>query len=363
MLDDIDVKKLSKLSGPDRAFLSIYMSGNEPKDWLDNQWNKCRLLLRDAEDELEYLNKNVELAKRSLREHRRDNKGLCIYSCWAIDFIELHSIPVKIESRFIVDSSPYIRPIAELQDEHENYAVVVADNKRARVYIVTSAVTHSETSVRGNIKNQVKVGGWSQQRYQRRRDKQLMLYAREIGDHLLELDKVNGFRRVILVGAKETLKEISQHLPSQIKQKVVDEKSVHLAKGEDWVDKEIADLFTAQERDSEVQLWSRIESEYLRDGLAVVGHEAVQRAAAEGRVEAMIVLRKSKVDGIRCADCENLSRPISETCPACGSDSVFTIDYINELVELVSASNGEVEFADPIPGLNNVGGVAALLRY
>ncbi len=113
----------------------------------------------------------------------------------------------------------------------------------------------------------------------------------------------------------------------------------------------------------EERLWEQIKGAYLRGGRAVVGPEDVLKAAAVGRVEKMIVTRDAKLAGLRCRACENLSAGTPETCPVCGADDVFKVDLINELVELLAATSAETEFADPIPGLSEVGDVAALLRY
>ena len=77
----------------------------------------------------------------------------------------------------------------------------------------------------------------------------------------------------------------------------------------------------------------------------------------------MIVTRDAKIGGIRCRDCENLSAGMPEACPVCGSASIFKEDLVNELVELLARTSADVEFTDPIPGLTDVGDVAALLRY
>ena len=74
-----------------------------------------------------------------------------------------------------------------LQDEYETVAVVIADNRRARVYLVAADVSDGsddEITISGNVKNHVKKGGWSQKRYQRRRDKELKVYAGGIVDAL-----------------------------------------------------------------------------------------------------------------------------------------------------------------------------------
>ncbi len=52
-----------------------------------------------------------------------------------------------------------------------------------------------------------------------------------------------------------------------------------------------------------------------------------------------------------------------EKCGECGSESLFTVNLVNEIVEMLEQTGAKVDFADPIPSLTQAGGIAALLRY
>jgi len=77
----------------------------------------------------------------------------------------------------------------------------------------------------------------------------------------------------------------------------------------------------------------------------------------------MIVNRTFKPKGRRCRNCENLDLAAVETCSTCGSKSLFEIDVVNEIVEMLKLSGAETDFADPIQTLVDAGEIAALLRY
>ena len=363
MLDQIDLRKLAEMSAPDRAFLSLYLSGPAGMAALDKRIRTDRALLKDHPDELEYFNRNMKTVEDYFKGDPHKSGGLCLFACWILDFFEVHTLPVSVPDLLWVDSSAYIRPLAELQDEYENYAVVVADNRLARVFLVASTVAGREVQITGNVKNHVKVGGWSQQRYERRRDKQLQDDAKDIADEIMELDGENAFRRVLMVGSKETLRAIRAALPNQIARKAVGDKALDLGKSDDWVQKEIFDLFVQQERASEQALWELIKSEQLKNGLAVVGIEDVVHAAKAGRVERVVVTRNAYFDGVRCRDCEHLEASTPTECPQCGSTSLFKVGLVNECVELLSMSSAEIDFVDPMPSLTEVGDIGALLRY
>jgi len=365
MPSDVGLRKLAEMTAPERAFLSVYLAGPHSVSELQKRFQKVRRVLRsdDAErDEREHFDENVKAVDKYLQRNPLTSGSLCIFSCWVLDFFHAIPLTAPVKDLVWIDSSPYIRPLAELQDEYENVAVVVADNKRARIFLVSSAVAGSEEVVKGNVKNHVSKGGWSQQRYERRRDKQLLLYAREIVDALSSLDREEEFRRILLVGGKEILRIVHENLPQALRNKVA-EKAMHLGKREGAVNKDIMDLFFEQERQSERDLWEKVRGEYLRGGLGAVGLDEVLSAAKAGRVEAMIVNRTFKPEGRRCRDCENLDVGEVETCSACGSESLFEVDVVNEIVEMLKLTGADADFADPIGTLVEAGEIAALLRY
>jgi peptide chain release factor subunit 1 len=366
MAADLDLRTLAGITAPERAFLSVYLAGPHSVPALDRRFQKVRLVLKGGggaeKDEREHFDENVKAVKEYLGRHPLKSGSLCIFSCWVLDFFDAVPLTTPVKDLVWIDSSPYIRPLAEFQDEYENVAVVVADNKKARIFLVSSAVAGSEEVVKGNVKNHVRKGGWSQQRYERRRDKQLLLYAREIVDALAGLDREEEFRRILLVGGKEILRIVHENLPHGLQSKVA-EKALDLRKGESAVNEDIMELFFEQERQSERDLWEKIRAEYLRGGLGVVGLDEVLSAAKEGRVEKMIVNRTFKPEGRRCRDCETLDVGPVERCSACGSESLFVVDVVNEIVEMLKLTGAEADFADPIETLVEAGKIAALLRY
>lgn len=363
MSDKIDLKRLAKMASHDRAFLSIYLSGPDSLKRIKKRIDNIKKMLKENKDESEHFEKNLKLIEDYFHKHPYKSGSLCVFCCWLLDYLEAYPLSVQVQDMVWVDSSPYIRPLAELEDEYEDFAVVVADNKLARIFLVASGKTDSEEKIKGNIKNHVKVGGWSQQRYERRRDKELHKYAKEIVDNLKELDKKEEFRRIILVGGKEAIREIHKAMPDRLAQNVVAEKALDLGKPGDYLGKEIFDLFFVEERKSERDLWEQIKTRYMRGEPAVVGMQDVLYAARMGRVEKAIVNRAARFSGVRCGDCEGLFHGELDECSDCGSESVFAVDLTNEMVELLSKTGAEIDFAEEIEELTEVGGIAALLRY
>ena len=364
MFAEIDLKKLSEISTADQSCLSVYLEGPQSVKKLQNKLKDLRKVLdkEDNTDEREHFDNNVELILKYLDRHPLKSRSLCIFACWILDFIKVYPIAAPIKDLVWLDSSPYIRPLAELQDEYENAAIVVVDNKKAKIYMISSLIAQSAESIKGNVKNHVKKGGWSQQRYERRRDKELLLYAKEIVEALIELKKIDSYRHIILAGGKEIIQAIKENLPKDLVN-LVSTKSLDIKASNNIINQEIMDILAERERQSEKNLWDKIRNEYLRGGLGIIGLSNVFDALKMGNVEQIIVDRNFKPLGLRCRDCENLIIEEIKICPTCKSDSLFQVDIINEFTELVKHYGGEIDFVDPVDSLIKAGQIAALLRF
>ena len=363
MFNNIDLRELAQISGPERAFVSFYLATPDSLNGLKGRIDTIRSLLSDNPAELEHFEENLKIVEKWLSEHTWEVDGICLFVCWALDFVRAFPLTVAVPDLIWVDSSPYIRPIAELQDEYENFVVVAADNTASRIFFVTSAKADQDARIKGDVKNNVKKGGWSQKRYERRRTNELVHYSKEIVDVLTELDQKEKFDRLFIVGSQETMIQIESALTAPLTAKLAGKQNVDFSAGDDQIFDTAFDMFFAAEREAESQLWEKIKGEYCRGGLAVTGPEDVLKALAVGRVEKLAVTRDAKLPGTRCRDCENLLAGELKKCKMCGSADVFSVDLVNELVELLALTSAEADFVDPIPGLSEAGEVAALLRY
>jgi len=363
MFNNIELRDLAKVSGPERAVLSLYLTNKESYGGLKGRIDTIRALLSDDAAETEHFEENLKLVEKWLSEHVWETDGVCLFVCWALDYIQAYPLTVAVPDLLWMDSSPYIRPLAELQDEYENFVVVAADNTASRIFFVTSARADQDARIKGDIKNNVKKGGWSQKRYERRRINDLVHYSKEIVDILTEMDQKEKFDRIFLVGSQETMVQVENALTPPLAAKLAGTKNVDFSAGDDQIFDTAFDLFFVAEREAEAKLWDKIKNEYCKGGLAVTGPEEVLKAAAVGRVEKIAVTRDAKLAGTRCRDCENLSAGELRKCKVCGSADVFPVDLVNELVELLALSSAEADFVDPIQGLSEAGEVAALLRY
>lgn len=298
-----------------------------------------------------------------IEENPTEAEGMCVFGCALLDFIRGYPLSMAVPNEMHVGASPYIRPLAELQEEYQTFAVVACENDGARIYLVTNHSADAEEQIRGGVKSHVRKGGWSQKRYSRRRDKQLQQYAKEVVQALEALTGRHGIGRIVLMGSRETMHAIEGELPQQVADKVVAKEPFDLDRGEDAMVDEAYEHYFAEERDEEQRLWDQIKNEYMAHGAAAVGATEVLAAVRDGRVDAMLVTRDAEVRGTQCRECETIVHGTVQTCQNCGSASIFEVDLIDVLAKECQRTSAAVEFSDEMEGLKKAGHVAALLRY
>ncbi|MBW2567066.1 MAG: hypothetical protein JRE24_09415 [Deltaproteobacteria bacterium] len=362
MTQNIDLRKLATETGPDRCFVSVFLNAKSNWKWLERRFEEYRGLLEKSSDERENFDRTTDMIRERLQRKAPQSGSLAVFACWLSDFYESHHLSVELKEHVILDSSPYVRPLAEFLDEYETFCIVLLDHKGAKIFLVTGANIAQVDKARGDIKNHVRKGGWSQQRYERRRDKQIHNYCQEIAGRLEELAKEEPFEELIIAGDKVLVKELQGHLSTHMAQKLAAAEPVRAGLSDQELLEQLYPSFVQEERREEEQLHEAIREECFHEGRAATGPLPVLATLKEGRVNHLLVDRELKLKGFRCRECEFLGHGIPIDCPRCEGE-VFEVDLVNELVELAAQTGAKTEFADPIEGLTLWGGVAALLRY
>jgi peptide chain release factor subunit 1 len=359
---NIDLRKLANETGPDRCFLSLFLNAKSSWQQLERRFEEYRGLLDRSSDERENFDRTTEMIRERLQRKPPQSGSLAVFACWLSDFYESHCLSVELKERVILDSSPYVRPLAEFLDEYETFCIVLLDHKGARIFLVTGASIVQVDRARGDIKNHVRKGGWSQQRYERRRDKQIHEYCQEIAARLDELAKDEPFEELIIAGDRVLIKELQGYLSSAMAQKLAAAEPLRAGLSDRELLEQLYPSYMREERREEKELFEAIREECFREGRAATGPLPVLAKLKEGRVNHLLVDRDLALKGFRCRGCELLGHGIPDNCPRCEGE-IFEVDLVNELVELAAQTGAETEFADAIDGLTRWGGVAALLRY
>ena len=361
MLDNlgkIDLRELSNIYDEEsrNVFISLYLNVEEiDKKFIEKRVNACNAVLKD-EIVKENFNKTMEWINDYLKEGREsEQKGLIIFASYIKNIFIDYKLNIPLKNLLVVDSSPYIKPIAELKDEYVEYGLVLLDNNKARIYSIYGANIENEKRIAEHVLNKHRKGGWSQARFQRIRKEEIKHFLKKVAE---DMDRLDNAKYIILAGPGEAKKWLVDYLPDELKKKIITTVDVDMDIKPIRISKEIIER--EEEKEIEEELES-LEEEILKNGLAVSGIEDTIKALKNGEVEELFIKSGLKMRGWKCEKCQIFGIGELNKCPYCGGDTT-SIDVIEEMVEEAEKKDVKVEFADD-PIISKLGGAAAFLRY
>ena len=121
--------------------------------------------------ELESFSRDTARIQQYLeKELKPSANGLALFACSGADeFFEAVQLGAPVdEHRLYVYNQPHLYHLARLDDEYPRYAALVTDANSARIFVFGLGEKVADAKVKGKKVQRVKVGGWSQARYQRR---------------------------------------------------------------------------------------------------------------------------------------------------------------------------------------------------
>jgi len=357
---------LSAIEGRERAVVTVYFPGSEhrgrdassPLPDLPERLVDARGL---TPDEAEHRRQSLDLWRATTADlSLPPASGWVAVVSWLTDQIVFVQLPSAVEPAAYLDNSPFLLTAARLLDDLEAYAVVYADHERAVIYLAALGGLAEEERLRGDVKNHVRKGGWSQQRYERRRDKEIHRYCQGLITKLTAIVAEESLRRIILAGDKLLLNELEKRMTPDMSAMVVCR--MPMEAGKDPRDIFRATLSAAAEEEGREERWLRdtIRGERAAGGRAVAGPADTLAALREKRVRHLLVGPMVDVDFWRCGSCGASGLGAATTCGTCGA-TTYAQSAANEFIDLAYEGNSRVEISDE--DLSDLDGVGVLLRW
>ncbi len=192
------------------------------------------------------------------------------------------------DNRVYAYNQPHLYHLAHLEEQYPRYAAVLTDTNTARIFVFGLGQVVGAEEVKGKKVHRVKVGGWSQARYQRRVGNAHQEHAKEVVDRLVEIVRDDKVTHIVLAGDPVVMPLLEALLPQEMVAMVETMKLDIHASDSDVLS---ATLEKLQEEDvkTSAEKVERLLAQYRARGLAVVGPEETLEALANGQVEELLV--------------------------------------------------------------------------
>jgi peptide subunit release factor 1 (eRF1) len=294
--------------------------------------------------------------------------GVALFACaGAAEFFEAVQLAAPIDgNRIYVYNQPHIYLLTRIDDEYPRYAALVADANRGRIFVFGLGRTIEIADVKGEKVHRVKVGGWSQARYQRRVGNAHQQFAKEALEKLEQIVSAEHIKRIVIGGDLAIAPALKEQIPQHLAALVVDMDVMKLdvkASEQDILGATFEKM-REYESKSESEKVARLLEEYRSGGLAVAGPKDTLDALANGQVDELLI-----------SDSLDRSRPERETVDAIvapeipdstggtGSDEPRQVSLPDLLVTKARQTDATITFIRDVSLLDGLEGVGALLRW
>ena len=366
------IEDLMKITS-DRYTISSFYIGIQPQFLVQK---KYKILVKDLikqrtknhtrynEEQKEFIDKDIERILQFMNyEFDEKSRGLAIFASSPLNLWQVYPLPRRIKGRFVIDYDPYTRPLVRFFDENEKYFTVLVDSKKARLFSMYAGILNERKEVYDEVQGRHKKGGWSQARFQRHIKDQVAKHLQNVSSVVYDLYKKEKFDHCILGGQIVARNNFKNILHSSIQKIIVGEIDVALDDSQVEIMDSVQHIVEKFE-DRQSKRYLKILRDRLgKKHLAVSGLEKTVKMLQQARIHTVIIKEDLIIPGFKCVKCETPFTKDAKKCSLCSKKIVRVPDIVDEIIEKTWELNGEAKFIKTSKELDNLGGIAALLRW
>lgn len=266
-------------------------------------------------------------------------EGLAIFACGPLGLFETLEAGAPFETEVTALATPNLYQLARLLDDQETVVVALVDSVTARLFVSQRGLLRELKGLSKDPKFSSAIKGavaMDQAHYQRYALTQRVRFAEEIATALSQLVKDTDAAEVILAGEEGAVATLRPTLTPEVARLVtaVAPRMDMRATSND-IREVMEPIMREVEAEQERSAVERLMAETLAGRLGVVGLHRTRAALELGQVNTLLLL----------------------------ADAPLSSEERSDLVALATNIGAETQIVEASPGLEELGGVGALLRY
>lgn len=370
------LRNLAAAKAPRGAFLTVTLSTSPLDDWrqfaptfINSEFGRITRERELSKEQKHVLQNELDEVGAVLQYDLTDRtQGLALFADGEGGIYERIELPFRLIDRVVLEPSPYVRPVVHALSLLEPFVIARVSRDDSSLYLVdewggVAKTDHSDgpwlrTSDR-------ETGELSIKEYfaAARHDSLVDLHYKEVAGTLAKWLEASPARRVVLCAQHDIASNFRRALPPAVASKV-DAEIPFDANGSVKQMLVSARAAANEARQRELtQFTARIKEGLGSGGRGAAGFDEVLGGLERGQIQTMVVDRNYRPPGWTCPDCDWAGLRQVERCPTCGGTPVPVADAVGELVRMAILKSSHVEVAENIPALDEMGGVAAQLRF
>jgi Bacterial archaeo-eukaryotic release factor family 10 len=369
------LRDLAAARAPRGEFLTVTLSTSPLDDWrqfaptfVNSEFGRITRERSLSKDQKRVLESDLDEVQAVLQyDLTPRTQGLALFANGEGGIYQRIELPFRLLNRVVLEPSPYVRPVVHALSLLEPFIVARVSRDESSLYLMDEWGVAKENDLTGPWlrTSDRETGELSIKEYfaAARHDSLVDLHYKEVAATLAKWLEGSPVKRVVLCAQHDIASAFRRALPPAVAPKVDAEilfdanvtASQMLASARNAANE-------ARQREL-VQLMGRIKEGLGSNGHGAAGFDEVMGGLERGQIQTMIVDRNYRPPGWACPACSWAGLSPVDECPLCGGKPVPIADAVGELVRLAILQSTRVEVAEGVPALDELGGVAALLRF
>jgi peptide chain release factor subunit 1 len=366
MLTEANLQELLEFQ-PQKDVLSVYLNTDPTQTNTERYKLSLRSMLKpiDMPDDVQAVEEYLE------RTYDWSGRSVAIFSCAAEKFFRAYPMAIPLQSRVRINTSPHVKPLANLLDFYGGYGVILIDKQGARVFYFHLGKLIEQEGILGEEIRHTKRGGSSSLAGRRGGVAGRTNYVEEVTDRNMRdaMDfatrffQENDIRRVTIGGTDDNVSHFRSLLPKSWQSLIVGTFPISMTASKEEIFEQTMKIGRAAELRHEAQLVNIVLTSAAKRRGGVIKLDETLKAVHDGRVQTLVVREGYRAPGYQCSGCTYLTARAHATCPFCGGMFKKIPDAVELAVRNVMQQGGEVEFVQTEDAAMKIGNIGALLRY
>jgi peptide subunit release factor 1 (eRF1) len=382
MITREQIHELADFEDQAACALSFYFQPTQPR----NKAHKEEAILtkdlaREALRHLEGKGKNAsESARADLERIRRlpldlqsgGTRAKAIFACAAQGFWREYDLPAQLSgTQLLVNRHFHLKPLAQLLGAFPRLGVVLVDRHRARLFDLRLGELTERMDFFHPLTRRGRgdgFGGYDAGHAERRVADDALHHFKFIAEFLKDAlckEKDRSMFDMWILGCQDThWSRFEPQLHSYVSQKLLGRFTAEVAHVSlEEIRMQAEQIFAeAQQRHCDAAVRETL-SQARHNARGVTGLRRVLRALELGEIQTLLVGQNYHSQAVECSGCGHLDAHLISFCPVCGRETRQVVDVGEAILPWVIRHDIELFYVKDDPEFDQVGNIAALLRY
>ncbi len=286
-----------------------------------------------------------------------------VFSCQGADFWEHINLKHALENELVVQPKPFIRPLTAIFSDFRNYAVVLVDKAKARVFECHFGEYTEQLNIEHDNIESINVGGFGgteERRVERSVRQDIIQHYKDVAKFVFKLNQEKDFKWMVIGGRRETIKEFEDYLHDYVVSKVTDRIVIGPAAPLNDMLKKVRETEKKARQTFEDKLLAEYH-EQEQKSLGVSGIRAAIRALRKSQIQTLLIEEGYKIKGVFCRHDDCIDTEIKAKCPLCDTPLERTNDLIENMLHIALSQSVDIQYISQ--PMREYGHIAAILRY